>query len=133
MFAIVSNPTAPFVKHLPAMTTLTLYGIPHCDSVKKARAWLNEQGIDHQFHDFKKQGVPEAALDHWLQVCGWETLLNRKGTTWRKLDASAQASVVDTASAKQLMLIESSVIKRPVIGWPSGRITVGFIPAQWPA
>ncbi len=110
-----------------------VYGIPNCDSVKKARAWLGAQGLDHQFHDFKKQGVPEAELDAWLQACGWETVLNRKGTTWRKLDPATQAAAVDAASAQALMLAQASVIKRPVIEWPSGAITVGYNPEQWPA
>ena len=111
---------------------LTVYGIPNCDSVKKARAWLSDKGMPYTFHDFKKQGVPEAALERWLQVCGWETLLNRKGTTWRQLDAATQARVVDAASAKALMLAQASVIKRPVIVWPTGQTTVGFTPADWP-
>lgn len=115
------------------MSTPTVYGLPNCDSVKKARAWLREQGLAHQFHDFKKQGVPEAELERWLHDCGWETMLNRKGTTWRKLEASVQAGVVDAASAKRLMLAQPSVIKRPVIAWPSGQVTVGFTPGQWPA
>lgn len=115
------------------MSTLTVYGIPNCDSVKKARAWLSEHGLPYTFHDFKKQGVPEAELDQWLQACGWEVVLNRKGTTWRKQDAAVQAGVVDAASAKALMLAQASVIKRPVIAWPSGRITVGFTPERWPA
>lgn len=110
-----------------------VYGIPNCDSVKKARAWLTEEGLAHTFHDFKKQGVPEAELQQWLAACGWETVLNRKGTTWRKLDAATQAEVHDAATARALMLAQASVIKRPVIAWPSGAITVGFSPAQWPA
>ena len=110
-----------------------VYGIPNCDSVKKARIWLSEQGLEHEFHDFKKQGVPDAHLKQWLQACGWETVLNRKGTTWRKLDATAQTAVQDAASASALMLAQASVIKRPVIEWPSGAITVGFTPGQWPA
>ncbi|MBM3387369.1 MAG: arsenate reductase [Betaproteobacteria bacterium] len=114
------------------MSTLTVYGIPNCDSVKKARAWLSAHGHDHSFHDFKKHGVPEAELDRWLLACGWQTVLNRKGTRWRQLDAAAQARVVDAASAKALMQTQASVIKRPVIVWPSGRITVGFAPEQWP-
>ncbi len=115
------------------MSTLTVYGIPNCDSVKKARTWLGAQGLAHTFHDFKKQGVPEAELGQWLKTCGWETVLNRKGTSWRQLDAATQAGVVDAASAQALMLAQASVIKRPVIAWPSGRITVGFTPEQWPA
>jgi arsenate reductase len=110
-----------------------VYGIPNCDTVKKARAWLSEHGLDATFHDFKKQGVPEAALDDWLAAVGWETLLNRKGTTWRKLDPAVQAGVNDSASARKIMLVHASTIKRPVIAWPSGRVSVGFTPDQWPA
>ncbi|WP_312262370.1 ArsC family reductase [Limnohabitans sp.] len=110
-----------------------VYGIPNCDTVKKARTWLADHGIEFTFHDFKKQGVPSAELDTWLEAAGWETLLNRKGTTWRKLDAAVQAGVTDSASAKHVMLAHASTIKRPVITWPSGRVTVGFSPEQWPA
>ena len=109
-----------------------VYGIPNCDSVKKARVWLTEHGQDYDFHDFKKQGVPEERLQQWLQCCGWEVVLNRKGTTWRKLDAAAQSAVIDPQSATQLMLVQASVIKRPVIEWPSGANTVGYTPEQWP-
>ena len=115
------------------MKQAIVYGIPNCDSVKKARAWLTEQGLDHVFHDFKKQGVPEAQLQQWLDACGWELVLNRKGTTWRQLDAATQAAVQDDASARALMLQQASVIKRPVIAWPSGAVTVGYQPQQWPA
>ena len=110
-----------------------VYGIPNCDTVKKARNWLADQGLNATFHDFKKQGVPAAEVDVWLAAVGWEALLNRKGTTWRKLDPAAQASVVDSASAKKIMLEHASTIKRPVIAWPSGQVTVGFTPGQWPA
>ncbi len=110
-----------------------VYGIPNCDSVKKARTWLSEQGLEYDFHDFKKQGVPEARLQHWLSACGWEVVLNRKGTTWRKLDAAAQTAVTDASSARALMLQQASVIKRPVIEWPSGATTVGYAPERWPA
>jgi Spx/MgsR family transcriptional regulator len=109
--------------------SITLYGITNCDTVKKARAWLADAGASVSFHDFSKQGVPEARLDAWLTSAGWETLLNRKGTTWRKLDASVQAAVCDAASAKALMLAQPSVIKRPVVEWGSAAgaaITVGF-------
>jgi len=110
-----------------------VYGIPNCDSVKKTRTWLSDQGLDYEFHDFKKQGVPEDPLQQWLQACGWEVVLNRKGTTWRKLDAATQAAVTDADSARQLMLQQASVIKRPVIAWPSGATTVGYTPEKWPA
>jgi arsenate reductase len=110
---------------------ITLYGIPNCDTVKKARAWLTAQGADYQFHDFKKQGVPEAQLDAWLQSPGWEKLLNRKGTSWRKLDAATQATVTDAASARAVMLAQPSVIKRPVVAWPSAAVTAGFDAEAW--
>lgn len=109
----------------------TVYGIPNCDTVKKARAWLTGHGVAHHFHDFKKQGVPPAELDQWLSAVGWEKLLNRKGTTWRQLDEATRNTVVDAASAQALMLAHASVIKRPVVRWASGDTTVGFDAADW--
>jgi arsenate reductase len=109
---------------------IVVYGIPHCDTVKKARAWLAQAGVEHRFHDFKKDGVPAERLARWIEQLGWEPLLNRKGTTWRKLDAQAQQGVTDAAGAKALMQGQPSVIKRPVVEWP-GEATVGFDPAAW--
>ncbi|GAB4566241.1 MAG: ArsC family reductase [Rhizobacter sp.] len=106
--------------------TITLYGIANCDTVKKARAWLAEHQADVTWHDFKKQGVPEPQLDRWLKAVGWEKLVNRQGTTWRKLPDDDKAAVVDAASARALMLTQHSVIKRPVVEWPNGQVTVGF-------
>lgn len=114
-------------------TPPVLYGIPNCDTVKKARAWLGAQGITPVFHDFKKQGVPAGALAHWVQALGWEKLLNRQGTTWRRLDAATQATVQDAASAMRLMQAQPSLIKRPVLAWPDGSITAGFAEADWRA
>jgi Spx/MgsR family transcriptional regulator len=114
----------PSSLHQPPVCTV--YGIPNCDSVKKARLWLSEQGVEHVFHDFRKQGVPLTQLDQWLARAGWEKLLNRRGPTWRKLDAGLQASVVDATSARAVMLQHSSVIKRPVVQWTNGALTVGF-------
>ena len=111
--------------------TTTLYGIPNCDTVKKARAWLQQAGRKARFVDFKKAGVPEDRLDLWLASVGWERLLNRQGTTWRKLDDALRANVVDAASARAVMLAHSSVIKRPVVEWADGRISVGFDAADW--
>ena len=112
-------------------TALTLYGIPNCDTVKKARAWLAERGVAVTFHDFKKQGVPETALDRWIAQVGWETLLNRSGTTWRRLDDATKATVTEAASARALMQTQASVIKRPVVQWPDGCVTVGFSPERF--
>ena len=111
--------------------TTTLYGIPNCDTVKRARAWLAEHGVDAVFHDFKKQGVPVDLLPAWLGTLGWSSLVNRQGTTWRKLDAATQAAVVDDASAAALMQAQPSVIKRPVVAWADGTLTLGFKPEDF--
>lgn len=108
------------------MKALTIYGIPNCDTVKRARAWLAGQGHDAAFHDFKKQGVPADRLAAWESALGWERLVNRQGTTWRKLDDATRAAVVDAASARALLQAQPSVIKRPVIEWEGGAVTVGF-------
>ena len=113
------------------MARLTLYGIPNCDTVKKARAWLDGQGVAFDFHDFKKAGVPLPGLDQWLASAGWERLLNRQGTTWRRLDEARRDAVRDAAGARALMLEQPSLIKRPVLQWPDGGITVGFDAADW--
>ena len=123
---------------IPAMhkNVTSLYGIRHCDTVKRARLWLDEHQVPYLFHDFKLQGVPPAAIDQWLAAAGWETLLNRQGTTWRKLDDATKAAVTDAASARALMLATPSVIKRPVVAWAgggAGGITVGFKPEAWVA
>lgn len=113
---------------------ITLYGIPNCDTVKKARAWLNEHGIEHRFHDFKKAGVPAEALARWLDALGWETVINRRGTTWRGLDDAAKAAVTDAASAHALAMANASVIKRPIVEWDAthgGDISAGFDAAAW--
>lgn len=112
---------------------MVVYGIPNCDTVKRARAWLQANGRAHEFHDFKKAGVPPARLDAWLAAAGWETLLNRKGTMWRKLDEARRAQVTDARSARTLMLEVPSVIKRPVVEWDDGAITVGFDAEGWSA
>lgn len=110
----------------------TLYGIPNCDTVKRARAWLADHGIAYTFHDFKKQGVPAAELDRWLQTPGWEALVNRRGTTWRGLDETTRNTVVDAASARAVLLANPSLIKRPVVDWgPKKGVTTGFDADAW--
>ena len=118
--------------HLHART-IALYGIPNCDSVKKARQWLDAQRMAYVFHDFKKEGVPADRLPGWLQAVGRDTLINRKGPTWRKLDAAVQASVTTDAAAAAVALAHSSVIKRPLVVWADGRVTVGFSPEAFAA
>jgi arsenate reductase (glutaredoxin) len=92
-----------------------LYGIPNCDSVKKARSLLDERGIAYEFHDYKKLGVPEAELRRWVKTKGRDVVLNRKGTTWRSLDEATKAEVIDDESAIAVMLANPSAIKRPII------------------
>ncbi len=103
---------------------LKLYGIPNCDTMKKARKWLNDNGIEYEFHDYKKQGISEKELKKWCKQLGWETLLNKRGTTWRKLDDSVKDNV-DEKSAIQIMIDNPSIIKRPVLD-VDGELTVGF-------
>lgn len=112
---------------------MIVYGIPNCDIVKRARAWLHARGVAHEFHDFKKAGVPESALDAWIAALGWQLLVNRQGSTWRKLDAASQRAVVDAASAGALMRTQPSLIKRPVVRWADGGISVGFDEPGWAA
>jgi arsenate reductase len=113
------------------MTTTTLYGISNCDTVKKARSWLAERGVAHDFHDYRKSGVPAAHLDRWIDALGWQPLVNRQGLTWRRLDESTRAAVVDRVSARALLLREPSLIKRPLVEWADGRVTLGFDAARW--
>ena len=110
--------------------TPTLHGIPNCDTVKKARAWLDERGVAYRFHDFRKLGVPEDELHRWIAAVGWERLVNRQGTTWRRLDEAARAGVVDAASAAALMRAHSSLIRRPVLSL-GDEVIVGFDAARY--
>ena len=112
----------------------TLYGIPNCDTVKRARHWLDTHGVAYRFPDFKKEGVPEAELDRWLEAPGWEALVNRRGTTWRKLDEATRASVTDAATARAVLIAHPSLIKRPVVAWEGTEdVTTGFDPQAWSA
>lgn len=108
-----------------------VYGIPNCDTVKRSRDWLTAHAVNHGFHDFKKQGLPVVEVDRWMVTLGYEKLLNRRGPSWRKLGEVVQATVIDAASAKTIMQANASVIKRPVIVWPGGKITVGFDEVAW--
>ena len=102
-----------------------LYGIPNCDSVRKARQWLDGRGIAYVFHDFRKNGLDAKLLAGWLKQTGWETLLNRKGTTWRQLPAE-QREGIDAKQAQALMLAHPTLIKRPVL--ETGKhLEVGFV------
>jgi len=113
------------------MTTIRVYGIVNCDSVKRARAWLQAEGRAFAFHDFKRDGLAALLLDRWIAEMGWEALLNRRGTTWRRLDDAARASADHAAGARALMLAQPSLVKRPVVEWSGGTISVGFDPARF--
>lgn len=108
---------------------MKLYGIRNCDTVKKARKWLDEQSIPYEFHDFKKDGIDEARLKQWEEAIGWETLLNRRGTTWRKLSDDVRDNI-NAQSAHSIMLENTSIIKRPVVEH-KGSIFVGFNANEW--
>jgi Spx/MgsR family transcriptional regulator len=123
MNALASTPTI--------VQTMALYGIPNCGTVKKARAWLDERGVAYRFHDFKKAGVPGDHLQRWMQAVGWEKVLNRQGMTWRKTAPAEQAAVTDSASAAAYLTAQPGAIKRPVVEWLDGRVTVGFSQQEW--
>ncbi len=111
---------------------MKLYGIPNCDTVKKARAWLAAHAHEAAFHDFKKQGVDAAWLREVAAQTGWQALVNTRGTTWRRLSDAERAAVTDEASAIALMVAQPSVIKRPVLE-RDGRYHLGFAEEQYQA
>ncbi len=113
------------------MADITLYGIPNCDTVKKARTWLAENGVAYNFHDYKKAGIDEGRLRGWAGEVGWEKLLNRSGTTFRKLP-EADKTELDLGKAVALMVAQPSMIKRPVVE-ANGSLLVGFDPDAWRA
>ena len=109
--------------------SITVYGIKNCDTIKKARAWLDANSVAYGFHDYKTAGIDAARLARWIETVGWEPLLNRAGTTFRKL-ADADKQDLDAARASALMLAQPSVIKRPVVEYPGG-LLVGFAPERF--
>lgn len=111
--------------------SITVYGIPNCDTVKKARTWLETKKIDYVFHDYKKAGADGARLSRWCKDAGWETVLNRAGTTFKKLPDAAKAGL-DQKKAIALMVQQPSMIKRPIVEH-SGGLLVGFKPEDWEA
>lgn len=113
-----------------AVVPVILYGIANCDSVKKARAWLAERGVAYRFHDYGKDGVPARELSRWSAALGWEALLNRRGTTWRRLEEVERASAVDAASAEALLRARPSLIRRPVLA-VGDELVVGFDAARY--
>ncbi|MBU2954414.1 ArsC family reductase [Marinobacter sp. F3R08] len=110
---------------------MKIYGIRNCDTIKKARKWLDEKGVAYEFHDFKKDGLDSQTLSLWEQKVGWETLINRRGTTWRKLPEEVR-DTIDAQRAHEIMLENPSIIKRPVVERTEG-ISVGFKTDEWTA
>ncbi len=111
---------------------MKLYGIPNCDTVKKARAWLESHGIQYEFHDYKKLGVESAVLAKWMSQLSWETVINRQGQTWRKLSDAEKAKITTDAAAIQLAQHQPSVIKRPAIEH-QGKVILGFNETEYQA
>ncbi len=109
---------------------MTLYGIPNCDTVKKSRAWFAARGVDIAFHDLRRDGLDSAHLARWLYALGAARLLNRSGTTWRKLDADQQRAADDEATLIPLLLAQPTLIRRPVVEF-GGAVTAGFLPDVW--
>ncbi len=112
--------------------TITIYGIPNCDTMKKARTWLDGHGVAYVFHDYRKAGIDRATLAGWVAEHGWETILNRAGTTFRKLP-EADREGLDADRAIALMLAQQSMIKRPVLDVGAGTTLVGFKPERYAA
>ena len=112
-----------------AIKPITIYGIKNCDTMKKARAWLDKHGVVYEFHDYKTAGIDRSRLEAWARAVGWETLLNRTGTTFRKLPDKDKASVTEK-KALALMLDQPSMIKRPVLD-VKGKLIVGFKPETY--
>ena len=110
---------------------LTVYGIPNCDTVRKARGWLTDHSVPYAFHDLKALPLPLPIWTAWAHDLGWDALVNRRGTTWRRLDAAAQQSVTDAGSAAALLAQHPSLMKRPLVAWPDGTFTVGFDAEVW--
>jgi arsenate reductase len=111
---------------------ITIYGIKNCDTMKKARAWLDKHGIEYKFHDYKTAGIERERLERWSNKLGWEILLNRAGTTFRKLP-DKDKQVADARKAIALMLAQPSMIKRPVLDLGGGKLLVGFKPELYKA
>jgi len=110
---------------------MTVYGIPNCNTVKKARTWLSENGFTPEFHDFKKAGITAGKLNEWCRIFGWEKVLNKKGTTWRKLTGEQQQLVNDQESAIKVMLENTSAIKRPVVELDGKAVLLSFDEAEY--
>lgn len=105
---------------------MIVYGIPNCNTVKKALVWLADNGFKPEFYDFKKKGITTEKLSEWCDTFGWEKVLNKKGTTWKKLSSDQQLAVIDQASAIEILVANTSAIKRPIVETDGKAVLIGF-------
>jgi Spx/MgsR family transcriptional regulator len=109
---------------------VVLFGIRNCDTCRKAWKWLEQNGVEYRFHDFRRDGIDRETVDRWMDAVGDARLVNRRGRTWRDLDPDAR-DALDEEALRDLLTNQPALIKRPVVDWPDGELTVGFDPAQW--
>ncbi len=109
---------------------ITLYGIRNCDTCRRAWKWLDEHGVEYRFHDLRRDGIDRETVDRWMDAVGDAQLVNRRGSTWRSLDSQARESL-DDEGLRGLLSEQPTLIKRPVVTWQNGEITVGFDAAEW--
>jgi len=109
---------------------ITLHGIRNCDTCRKAWKWLEARGVEYRFHDLRRDGIDREAVDRWMDAAGDGQLVNRRSRTWKSLDPVAREAL-DEEGLRDLLTSEPTLIKRPVVAWPNGEITVGFDPEQW--
>jgi len=119
------------LKLMAKRDTMTIYGIKNCNTVKSALVWLNKNKIEFEFHDYKRSGITEAKLKEWCKQVGWESLVNKRGTTWRQLEEAEQKKVVNEKSAIAFMIEKASVIKRPLIEKNGKVVLLGFDEAAY--
>lgn len=112
---------------------ISVFGLSNCDTVRRARRWLGAHGAAHSFHDIGRTGLAPEPLDRWIAALGADALINRRGTTWRRLAPALRDACETGAGARECMLAHPALIKRPVVQWPDGAVTVGFDEAGWAA
>jgi arsenate reductase (glutaredoxin) len=132
-YPIPSKTISPNPAYLPKTKRhmLTIYGIPNCDTVKKARIWLQDQGVAYHFHDFKKDGLSAAIIENWLKTLSWEAIVNTKGTTYRELGEVQKVAMSQAKTGIDLLVENSSIVKRPVLERDGVALSVGFLPDRW--
>lgn len=110
---------------------ITLYGIPNCNTVKKAMDWFKENNLEVDFHDFKKKGITVEKLEEWFGIFGWDRMINKNGLTFKKLDEKAQDAISSAEAAKTYLMANTSAIRRPVVEWGNGKYTIRFLEEEF--